>query len=259
MKVRNFALMACAALTLGLVSCEQNNTETKEYMVTFEDVTLGEQGYWDGSDMQVEGVQEEDEWGSMTTNYYSAFVSGVASFNNKYTKEYGSWLGFACSSLTDTKTPGYENQYSVVAGSGAYASKNFAVAFKEAVLECPQNEYGYMKAGSVMLANSTYAYLSMKDGDSYTAPFEAGSWFKVIVTGYRGEAETGKVEYYLADFRDGKSFLSNQWETVDLSALGEVDKMAFGFDSSDKGEYGINTPTYVCVDNLLLTQEVEKQ
>jgi hypothetical protein len=65
-------------------------------------------------------------------------------------------------------------------------------------------------------------------------PDVAGDWFKLIITGFLNKAQTAVVEYYLADFRDGKSFLSNKWNKVDVSALGKVDKVVFTFDSSDK-------------------------
>ena len=37
----------------------------------------------------------------------------------------------------------------------------------------------------------------------------------------------------------------------DISSLGIVNKIIITFDSSDKDEYGILTPTYVCIDNLV--------
>jgi len=69
---------------------------------------------------------------------------------------------------------------------------------------------------------------------------------------------TGAVDYYLADFRNGKSYLTNQWVKVDLSSLGKVDNLIFLFDSSDKGTFGVNTPKYVCIDNLEFEQDAEK-
>ena len=66
------------------------------------------------------------------------------------------------------------------------------------------------------------------------------------------------MEYYLADFRDGKSFVLDNWSKVDVSILGDVDKLQFEFASSDTGDYGVNTPTYVCIDNIEFVQTFEK-
>lgn len=228
-----------AALVLVFASCNESRVTTKDYLVTFEDVEMGQEGYRNGSDMS------------------GGFSSGVCYFSNTYTAEWDAWMGFACSSLTDTVSAGYANQYSVMAGAGANGSAQFAIAYADgATLECPANEHGAFRAAQVWMTNSTYAYLAMRDGDSYTKAFGTDDWFKVTLTGYLDENQTGSVDYYLADFREGKTFLSAQWEKVDLSALGEVDKIVLTFDSSDKGEYGMNNPAYVCIDNLLFTQEV---
>jgi len=252
MKTKNLILSAILVLALGFVSCINDNTETKEYLITFEDVELGEEGYWNGS----------DESGK--------FKSGEFSFLNTFGDWGGGmifWNGFACSSKTDITTPGYGNQYSTIAGKGANDSEKFAIAFDDdATIEIPKNEHGYYQMKSMMLINSTYAYLYMAEGkDGYNAallPFTSGDWFKVIITGYKAGNETGSVDYYLADFRNGKEFISNSWEKVNVSSLGEVDKIVFTFDSTDKSEYDgvvyLNTPAYVCIDNILFTQEVEK-
>ncbi len=259
MKVRNLVVVCILALSLGFISCSNDSDkEIKEYLITFEDVDLGEKGYWNGDDMEVEGVNEEEFWG-METYYYNSFKSGIASFNNKYAVDY--WSGFACSNHTDTVTPGYINQYSVITGRGANNSKQFAVANSDnATFECPKNEYGFFTIHSIMMTNNTYAYSSMRDGDGDAKQFnsEDEDWFKVIIKGYKENVETGRVDYYLADFRNGKEFLSDSWEKVDLSTLGKVDKIIFSFDSSDKSEYGMNNPAYVCIDNILFTQEIEK-
>jgi hypothetical protein len=42
----------------------------------------------------------------------------------------------------------------------------------------------------------------------------------------------------------------NDWRYVDLSSLGKVKKLGFALDSSDGGDWGINTPAYFCIDNF---------
>lgn len=236
------------------ISFTAPNPNVSRSVATFEDVALGEQGFWNGSDLSGE-PQEEESWGSMITNYYGSFTSSVFSFENVYTSDWGSYKGFACSSLTDTVTSGFTNQYSPKAGEGANGSAQFALAFDDgAVFNCTYKEgYTNNTLKSVMVTNGTYAYNEMCDG-GYGKKFEAGDWFKVTFTGYKGEAETGSVDYYLADFRDGKTYINKEWVEVDLTPLADATTVMITFDSTDKGDYGVKTPKYVFIDNLTIEQ-----
>jgi hypothetical protein len=42
---------------------------------------------------------------------------------------------------------------------------------------------------------------------------------------------------------------------LDLTALGAPASIALSWESTDVGSFGINTPTYVAIDNLVLTPE----
>ena len=64
---------------------------------------------------------------------------------------------------------------------------------------------------------------------------------------------TDTVIFYLADYRFTDSqndYIVNTWETVDLTALGAVQFLEFTLESSDEGQWGINTPAYFALDNL---------
>lgn len=235
-------LLSVAIVALLFTSCQPEtvipDSVTVSTVVDFENVKLNSDSIWNGSD------------GS------GAFTTKIATFNNNYNSTYFSWSGFACSAKRNIVTEGYGNQYSVSAGSGALGSKQFALAYSTATLLCDSNVYGNFSIKSLMLTNSTYAFLDMKNGSAYSKKFVDGDWYKVTVTGYLNNAKTASVDYYLADFRNGKAFLSNTWNKVDVSALGKVDKVTFSFDSSDHGNWGMNTPAYACVDNIEFTQTI---
>jgi len=243
MKKSNLFLVAIV-VAFVFVSCEpeekiQNpDTVTVSTLVDFENVKLNADSIWNGSD------------GS------GSFSTKIASFSNDFNSLWFSWSGFACSAKTDKTTVGYINQYSVSAGAGALGSKQFAIAYETATLLCDSNIYGNFSLKSIMLTNSTYTYLDMKNGSAYSKKFVTGDWYKIIITGYLNNTPKGVVEYYLADFRDGKTILSNTWNKVDVSLIGKVDKVTFSFDSSDKGTYGVNTPSYACIDNIEFTQTI---
>jgi hypothetical protein len=230
------------AISLFLVSCE-NDEQTKTTMITFEDVNLTD-GFWNGS----------DESGSFSILDFR--------FNNSYSRsDWGDyWSGFACSAKIDTKSAGYTNQYSVIAGEGVANSKQFALVYDSASIVFPSSKIEQYEIKKAWLTNSTYAYFEMLNGGDFTKKFANDDWFVVIITGYLNDVQQSQVKYYLADFRDGKSFIADSWQAVDLSALSNVDRISFTFDSSDKGIYGVNTPKYVCIYNIeFVTNTIENK
>jgi len=71
-------------------------------------------------------------------------------------------------------------------------------------------------------------------------------------------ASTGVVELMLADYRfvdDSLDFILDEWVFLELTGLGIVSELRFDFESSDVGLYGINTPTYFAIDNLITIPE----
>ncbi len=84
-------------------------------------------------------------------------------------------------------------------------------------------------------------------------------FFRLLVEGIDGGgSSTGIVELMLADFRFGDDALDSildEWVFLDLSGLGAVSELRFGFESSDVGDFGINTPTYFAIDDLVTIPE----
>jgi len=223
------------------------------------------------------GLAAESHWNGEPTapmppgfeaDYSTLF--GPARFNTFYTVDLYSgwpfWAGWAYSNETDTTTPGYGNQFSAITG-GAASGDNYAVAY-------PSLWYGVTPTvtldspsalDSVYLTNTTYAYLTMRDGDPGGWAKQFGGptgddpdWFKVIISGKDGGGSvTGTVEFYLADYRfaaPADDYLVDTWEKVDLSSLGVVKSLEFAIDSSDKSAFGINTPTYFALDTLVVPE-----
>jgi len=224
-------LSALVVIALFFASCD--NSSTKTTLIDFEDVTLGSTGISTTSSFQTGGF---------------TFTGDPIQFWNG---------GIICSSQNDTVTAGYLNQYSCIAGMGAAQSVKFGVLYYPAYIKCPTNVNGDYTFKSIMVNNSTYAYLDMKNGNApYSKKFVSGDWFKLNIKGFYSKVETANVDVYLADFRDGKSFIMKEWKKVDVSSLGKVDSVSFSFTSSDNGDYGMNTPAYVCLDNIEFTQKV---
>ena len=108
------------------------------------------------------------------------------------------------------------------------------------------------------ICNSTYAYKSMKSGDSFEPKFTAANkdWFKLTIKKYfHGNLANDSSEVYLADFRytdTTQNYILKNWMWINLTSLGNVDSLTFSMHSSQNGAYGMNTPAFFCIDNLTL-------
>ena len=117
-----------------------------------------------------------------------------------------------------------------------------------------------MKGANAIAPNSTFAALEILHGSGFAKKFggvtgDDPDWFSVTFTGYDADGfGTGTVVVYLADYRfadNASDYLVSDWTTYDLSGLGSgVKTIVLSLASSDVGAFGINTPTYVALDDL---------
>lgn len=103
----------------------------------------------------------------------------------------------------------------------------------------------------VKVTNTCYAYFTMLHGDDFCKKFEKGDWMKLVAHGVTN-SETGlerTVEFYLANCTssDASEGILNRWERFDLSPLGNVEAIYFTLESSDSGQWGMNTPSYFAI------------
>lgn len=213
----------------------------------FEDLSLAPDSYWNGSDGR--GV----------------FTSGPCAFNNNYDSTYFSWDGWAYSNTTDTTTSGWGNQYSAYTGSG-HQSANYGVAYVSSWAAQPStiSLNSMVTVEGAYITNTTYAALSMLEGDSFAKKFGGATsddpdWFKLTATGKNGQGvTTGTLNFYLADYRfsdNGDDYIVDEWTWVDFSSLGAVSSIEFAMSSSDVGDWGMNTPAYFAMDDITVAPE----
>ncbi len=171
------------------------------------------------------------------------------------------WSGYALSSQYRTnQADSLIYQFSAYSTNGGdEASKVFLVYYEDLVF----GESNYITfndglshtIGDIAVANNSYSWWVMKIGDSspvahqFTMP---NSWFIARFSGYNEVgALVGVVDVHLADLTLGNSsYQLSNWATVNLSSLGNISKLGVNFLSSDVGENGINTPAYICIDNI---------
>ena len=215
-------------------------------IVTFDDLNLDPETYYNGS----------DDAGGFTS-------TGVA-FNNFFDDTFGPyWEGFAYSNTTDTITPGFTNQYSVITGMGADGSSNYGICYAEGFNgTIPTITFAdEINLAEAYITNTTYAFLAMQDGEGPAKKFGGDTgddpdWYLLTITGKDADGlNTGDVTLYLADFRFGdnsQDYIIDAWTAVNLSSLGQVKTLEFSVSSSDTGDFGINTPTYFAIDNIAI-------
>ncbi|MBK6835167.1 MAG: DUF4465 domain-containing protein [Bacteroidetes bacterium] len=217
-----------------------------QYLADFEDLTL------------------------VTDSFYldsasTPFESGQIIFNHDWT--YSPWgdywsNGFSYSNMTDSVTSGFGNQYSAKAAKGHNGSANYIVGQSASIVKFYIVGWDFYSQG-VYVTNATYTYNSMRDGDMFGKKFGGPSgndpdWFKLNIRRYyNGILQNDSIEFYLADFRfsdNSQDYIVKTWEYVDLSTFtGFADSLQFSVSSSDVGAFGMNTPAYFCLDDLVIS------
>jgi len=209
---------------------------------TFDDVTLGAGGYWQG------------ESGD------NDMFSGGWMFYNYYMPDYSFWGGFTASNHTDLSQSGLDAQYTAASGCGYDGSTQYGVAYAMGV-QCDvhtSDNQAHTVTGCYV-TNNLWAYQNMHDGDATATAFGGPTgndpdWFLLTATGKNASGQTvGTAEFYLADYRfanNEEDYILNTWEWFDLSSLGEVNTITFSLSSSKNNSHGMVTPAYFCIENF---------
>ncbi|HYG50149.1 MAG TPA: DUF4465 domain-containing protein [Flavobacteriales bacterium] len=226
------------ALLMGM----QGNTQT---VSTFSETVLTVNSYNNGSDLS------------------GGFNSGNAFFPNSYDTSWGGYWasGWSISNIYDTVTQPsdfYTQLYNAKEVIPSTGDANFAVGTQYSRIILSGAAAGKVVNG-FHVTNSTYAYNSMKLGDSFAKKFGGTSgtdpdYFKLVVKNYYGGVMgTDSVVFFLADYTFSTSsmdYIVDEWTWVDLTPLGNTDSLEFILRSTDVGSFGINTPLYYAIDNL---------
>lgn len=247
MKKRNTFIITLL-FSLSVVSCQKEDVIITK-SVDLENLLVGPETEWSGNKS---GIEIQGEYGSTWKNQFSG-SDKIFIFDNYYSviDSYFSWGGFMVTNKSDINTASYTNNSAITgkAASGSVYLTANSNSMTPAVISF-QGEKNYIVKG-LKVTNSTYAYHSMKKGDGFAKKFEEGDWFKLTIRGYDAtDNPTQSLEVYLADFRNGKTEILNNWKWIELSTLGKVKSLHFSLSSTDNGDYGMNTPSYFCMDDV---------
>jgi hypothetical protein len=209
---------------------------------------------------------------TLSPNSYYQDISGADFSSNGVSFQYGwntGWSGWefgsAYTNVNDTINGTYTNLYGNITGS-AFDGNNYATVQNGAFITLSNTTTAI---SGFYITNTTYAWKSIKKGDSFARKFgdttgtgsgnsiaqgEYPDWFKVLVRGYRnGSMLTDSVEFYLADYRSAgtaNDYAVKNWQYVNCISLGQVDSISFDMKSSDNSFGYMNTPGFFSIDNF---------
>ena len=214
--------------------------------IDFESLTVPDTGFFNGA----------TEYSGDGDAQIISYEEGLANFYVNYTDAgaYDYWNGFAYSNQTDLDTADYTN-YSAYSpdGGGVNGSSNYGFVYTYSSDTMTFDQV--VSVQYVMVANSVWAYKFMDGSDGSGHTFETGDFLKLTITavlddnGTLGDSSDdtlgNSLDFYLADFTNGNSYIINDWADINLAPLGNVKGLKFSMTSSD--DY---TPTYFAMDNL---------
>ncbi len=259
--IKNMLLLGGLFVMLPLASCSDNepdNSVTVNLVNT--NLEYSSTGEWanalatDVTSIDCQGVSfshtaTASEWGT----YWSGFCASRVSDVKDYTDD-NAWLSHQFASMTGGGVAGTGTPYLVGYWSSLEGENPQAPSLKISMTAGTA-----FKIQSTYINNTTYSYYVTLKGSSFSKVFAAGDWTKASFYGVTTNGTVvGPVDYYLADYRDGKTSITKDWTLVDLSALnasGALKYVYIQMASSDSGNWGINVPAYVALDRVKLTPE----
>lgn len=239
-----FLLLAGTALPV-LTSCEEDDGDKfKSYAVVgFEEENFtklidtpqyGGPILYSGTDTQ---------WTDLMTGLSGGTKGAISEYEYdgiKYSSKV--WEnGVAISNYIDTDTQNhadYTHQLAVPVSNG---TSTFGVVFDETTIYFADGKA--RQINSIDLCPTTYLLGVMQNGNAYAKALTGkDDLFIVYVTADNGTS----IPVHLAN--NGQ--IQSTWKTVSLKSLGKTKSLTFSFDGSDAGEFGLNTPKYVAIDNV---------
>lgn len=221
--------------------------------------------------------------GSWTGTYddeAESIDSQVFSFVHSSMAEWSTWWGFTASNHADNARP--ENtltqQWSNMAKGGIVLNEDGTVKTDEFGMPVVSAEVPYMvafyspfmsarpvdmsfadgksyKAEGVYVNLNSYSYYSVECGDNFARAFSNGDKFTLTIHGVAADESEKTVEVSLASYTNGDLTICRGWKYVDLTTLGAVNEIYFTMESTDSGDYGMNTPGYFCLDKLMVSPD----
>lgn len=187
--------------------------------------------------------------------------------------DYGYVYGFTPSKSTNTEKPNPLSSFTYAAAAGGGVNgpgSQYLVGYWAEYLEGENCEFNkrtcriYDEDGdtfqpqSVMACVNTYLMYAALDGTDFSPKFTDKDYVALIVHGVHLDGTEDTVPIYLINVsgENVESGIQTSWKQFDLSSLGTCTGLYFTMQSSEnlKSEYGLNIPTYFCLDQLIVKE-----
>ena len=221
---------------------------------------------------------ETGAWNDTYNDDAESIVSQCFEFVHSSMGEYKTWWGFTASNSADNarKDDTLTFQFSNMAKGGIVLNEDGTVKLDDFGAPVTSAEVPYLvayynaymskrpvdvtftegksyKAVGAYVNLNSYPYYCIEYGDAYARAFNNGDKYTLTIHGVASDETEKTVEVILASYDNGNLNINRGWRYVDLSELGEVNELYFSLDSTDTGEYGMNTPGYFCLDKLMVS------
>lgn len=187
-------------------------------------------------------------------------VDGLT-INNTFNDEFLSFTGFAASQrgqdVYQNTQDGFEGYFDgndtvTASGDGEDNSATWVVSFGSGngVLEVDD----LSTIQSVSLNNTETTVYAVENGQGVARRFGSLDQDESFLVRFVDLDEGDSLDFELASFDsvNEELFVLKDWTSVDLSSLNSR-RIGIEFQSTDTGTFGINTPMYVALDNVVFT------
>ena len=247
-----FALAAIACgFAVSFTSCnkEDNPVVNKQaFTISFEKKQLNANSFWCG-EVGDNGVA--NEWGGFV--YPCVYQEEGVTFPVTYGGYY--WSGFALSSRTESGftfgdyTPeGMPDQFNNITGKAHNGSNFLVVQTYGEVIDFG----GAVNLKGFWYTNSSYTVDAILNGDGMSpGKFEANDFLTCVVYPEPAANILSGARYEIPLAKDGDYV--KEWKYCDLSdvdAFKNIKSISFGFEGSKSNDWGLTTPTYICIDDM---------
>ena len=241
LKITKLFLIFLVGFTMLFTSCKKESVDPKANYkyIDFKDLSL---------------MEQNTEWNPKEEGI-NTFKSGVATFFHKGNNTPYGWNNLGCfySNRTTYEFDKIEYQANSLAPEYQYTSACKKGVDSEIYVVYNSLDTTIIKFDnpinlkSMHITNNAYAYCSMSFGDSFTKKFGEEDWFKAIVISYdENKKEIGKKDIFLAQ----NGIILKDWKEFNFNFLKKTSYIKISFDSSDKGDWGINTPRYLSIGKI---------
>lgn len=255
------------ALALVAVACSDEDNDPQREWVTVD---------FEQNNFKQMTATSPSTWGYVTKGYGWTDAATSLQHEAKFTSDYGYDMfagGFVVSSYNTSDVTRFGTyEYDLYAynaknadstkGGGAGGSDTFLISYgnyEPAVdAELDMRPTITFKDGRARMVkgcqvNSTSYFVNIaENGNPYSPALKDGEEVKIYATGYDAAGREGKTaEMTLA--RKGK--IVKQWTAWDLTSLGEVVSIKFNIRGGNTDEWGMTTPKYFAIDNIVVEKK----